>query len=128
MKADRAETCGLGRVRSARVYTEPVVLGGLRNAALAVGGPGSTGNCREAVAFSRAFCGDRKWRARGMGSRVDRTDHVRRPGKAALGEPLSRRKREALRLAGSFTDALFFRGRRVGRAAVPHVASVFAAF
>ena len=74
------------------------------------------------------FCGDRKWRARGMGSRVDRTDHVRRPGKAALWKPLSRRKREALRLAGSFTDALFFRGRRVGRAAVPHVAERICGF
>jgi hypothetical protein len=63
-----------------------------------------------------------------MGSRVDRTDHVRRPGKAALLEALSRRKREALRLAGSFTGALFFEVGGLGALLFLTWLSVFAAF
>ncbi|MCL5743323.1 MAG: hypothetical protein M1541_05250 [Acidobacteria bacterium] len=87
MNTYRAGLLAIGRVRRAGGYTKPVILGGLRNAALAAVGLGLLG-----IAALRWL---RKETCGVLEKRLQR-------------RALSRRKKEALRLTSLLGDALFF--------------------
>ncbi len=108
MNTYRADLLAIGRVRSAGGYTKPVMLGGVRNAALAAVGLGLLGIAAQRWLTKETFasiasCGLAAW---GFGLIALITCGVLE--KRLQRRALSRRKREALRLTSLFCDALFF--------------------